>query len=47
MGVGVLVSVSGGVNVEWVKSNLHPFNYFCISQPVRKITGQYNDKLGI
>ena len=39
--------VTDGVQVDCVKSNPHLCNYFGISQQVRKIIGQYIDKLGI
>lgn len=46
-GVGYVALVTDGVQVDCVKSNPHLCNYFGISQQVRKIIGQYIDKLGI
>ena len=46
-GVGYVALVTDGVQVDCVKSNPYLCNYFGISQQVRKIIGQYIDKLGI
>ena len=45
--LGYVALVTDGVQVDCVKSNPHLCNYFGISQQVRKIIGQYTDKLGI